>query len=189
MIIAGFGRMGQIVGRVLRMRKIAFNALDDDADNVETIRRFGHKVFFGDPTRIELLRAVGAEQAKILVVTLDDQAQVLSLVERAKAAFPHLQIYARARNRRHAHLLMDYDIAGIVRETFFSSLYLTELVLRGVGLDEEDARRTVQAFRERDERSLILQRDIYDDETKLIQDSKQIAAELESLFEDDKAEA
>ncbi len=184
-IVAGFGRMGQIVGRVLRMRKIAFNALDDDADNVETIRRFGQRVFYGDPTRVELLRAVGADRAKILVVTLDDQAQVLSLVERAKAAFPHLQIYARARNRRHAHLLMEYDIAGIVRETFFSSLWLTELVLRGVGLDAEDARRTVQTFRERDEKALILQRDIYDDETKFIQSSKEVAEELEALFEDD----
>ena len=184
-IVAGFGRMGQIVGRVLRMRKIAFNALDDDADNVETIRRFGQRVFYGDPTRVELLRAVGADRAKILVVTLDDQAQVLSLVERAKAAFPHLQIYARARNRRHAHLLMEYDIAGIVRETFFSSLWLTELVLRGVGLDAEDARRTVQTFRERDEKALILQRDIYDDETKFIQSSKEVADELEALFEDD----
>ena len=184
-IVAGFGRMGQIVGRVMRMRKIAFNALDDDADNVETIRRFGHKVFFGDPTRIEMLRAVGAEQARILVVTLDDQAQVLSLVERAKSAFPKLKIYARARNRRHAHLLMEYDIAGIVRETFFSSLRLTELVLLGLGIEEEEARRTVRTFRERDEKALVLQRDIYDDETKLIQSSKEISAELESLFEDD----
>ena len=178
--------MGQIVGRVMRMRRIAFNALDDDADNVETIRRFGHKVFFGDPTRIELLRAVGAPDAKILVVTLDDQAQTLSLVERAKEAFPKLKIYARARNRRHAHLLMEYDIAGIVRETFFSSLRLTELVLEGMGVDADEARRTVEAFREKDETALILQRDIYDDETKLIQNSKEIADELDSLFEDDK---
>ncbi len=185
-IVAGFGRMGQIVGRVMRMRHIAFNALDDDADNVETIRRFGHKVFFGDPTRIELLRAVGAEQAKILVVTLDDQAHTLALVERAKKAFPHLKIYARARNRHHAHLLMEYDIAGIVRETFFSSLRLTEMVLEGVGIPSDEARRTVEAFARKDEKALILTRDIYEDESKLIQSSREIADELESLFEDDK---
>jgi monovalent cation:proton antiporter-2 (CPA2) family protein len=188
-IIAGFGRMGQIVGRVMRMRHIAFNALDDDPDNVETIRRFGQKVFFGDPTRIELLRAVGAEQAKVLVVTLDDQAQTLATVERAKTAFPHLKIFARARNRQHAHLLMEYDIAGIVRETFFSSLRLTEQVLESLGIDPEEARRTVEAFREKDEKALVLQHDIYDDESKLIQSSKEIAEELESLFEDDKATA
>ena len=184
-VIAGFGRVGQIVGRVMKVRKIAFNALDDDADNVDTVRRFGTKAFYGDPSRVELLRAVGADQAKILVVALDDPAQTLKLVERAKAEFPHLKIYARARNRRHAHLLMNFEIEAIVRETFFSALRLTELVLMGVGLDEEDARRTVQAFRERDERSLILQRDIYDDEKQLIQSARQAAQELEDLFEDD----
>ena len=184
-IIAGFGRMGQIVGRIMRMREIPFNALDDDAESVDTIRRFGHKVFFGDPTRVELLRAVGAEQARILVVTLEDPAQVLKVVALAKSAFPDLKIYARARSRRHAHLLMEFDIEAIVRETFFSSLRLTELVLHGVGLSAEDARATVQAFRERDEKSLILQRDIYDDETQLIQSAKQVARELEELFEDD----
>lgn len=187
-VIAGFGRMGQIVGRVLRAKKITFNALDDDADSVETIRRFGQRVFFGDPTRIELLRAVGAEQAKVLVITLDDQKQTLSLVERAQTTFPNLKIYARARNRRHAHLLMDYDIAGVVRETYFSSLWLTELVLRGLGLGEDEAARTVRLFRERDETALILQRDIWDDESKLIQSSKEIADELQSLFEEDKEE-
>jgi len=172
----------------LKVRKIRFNALDADADNVETVRRFGTVAFFGDPTRLELLRAVGAEQAKILVVALADPQQTLQLVERAKAEFPHLKIYARARNRRHAHLLMNYDVEAIVRETFFSSLRLTELVLRGVGLDAEDAERTVRAFRERDEKTLILQRDIYDDERQLIQSARQAAQELEELFEDDTVE-
>ncbi len=184
-IIAGFGRVGQIVGRVMRMRRIRFNALDDDADNVETIRRFGHKVFFGDPSRVELLRSVGADKAQILVVAVDDQAQALTLVERAKAEFPHLKIYARARNRRHAALLLNLDVEAAVRETYDSSLRLTELVLQSLGLGVEDARRTVRAFRERDERSLILQRDIVDDEKKLIQSAKDVARELEELFEDD----
>jgi CPA2 family monovalent cation:H+ antiporter-2/glutathione-regulated potassium-efflux system protein KefB len=184
-IIAGFGRVGQIVGRIMKARKIAFNALDNDADNIDTVRRFGSKAFFGDPTRLELLRAVGAQDAKVLVVTLGDPTQSLELVERAKEAFPHLRIYARARNRRHAHLLMNIGIEAIVRETFFSSLRLTELVLQGVGLDADDARRTVQAFRERDEKSLILQQDMYDDEKRLIQSAKQAARELEQLFEED----
>ena len=184
-IIAGFGRVGQIVGRVMKMRKIAFNALDNDADNIDTVRRFGTKAFFGDPTRLELLRAVGAGDAKVLVVTLGDPVQSLQLVERAKEEFPHLRIYARARNRRHAHLLMNVGVDAIVRETFFSSLRLTEMVLQGLGLDEDDARRTVNAFRERDEKTLLLQQDIYDDEKKLIQSAKQAALELQQLFEDD----
>ena len=184
-IIAGFGRMGQVVGRIMRVRKIPFNALDDDAENIETIRRFGQKVFFGDPTRIELLRAVGAADAKILVVTLDDQAQALALVERAKDSFPHLKVYARARNRRHAHLLMRFEPEAIVRETYFSALRMTELVLEGIGLDGDEARRTVHEFRVRDEKSLILQRDFYDDEKKLIQSARDAARELDALFEDD----
>lgn len=184
-IIAGFGRMGQIVGRIMRMRKITYNALDDDAAQVETVRRFGSKAFFGDPTRLELLRAVGADQAKVLVVTLDDPAQSIALIERVKETFPHLKIYARARNRRHAHLLMNLGLAGIVRETFFSSLWLTELTLRGLGLDEAEARRTVNTFRERDEQALVLQKDFYDDERQLIQSAQQIAQELEQIFEED----
>ena len=188
-VIAGFGRVGQIVGRVLKTRKIRFNALDDDADQVDTVRRFGTKAFFGDPTRLELLRAVGLAQAKILVVALRDPKQSLALVERARGEFPHLKIYARARNRRHAHLLMTFEPEAIVRETFFSALRLTELVLQGAGLDEADARRTVETFRARDEATLVLQRDIYDDETQLIQSARQAAQELEELFEEDAAEA
>lgn len=188
-IIAGFGRFGQIIGRIMKVRKIPFNALDNDADNIDTVRRFGSKAFFGDPTRLELLRAVGAAEAKILVVTLSDPTKSLELVERAKAEFPHLQIYARARNRRHAHLLMNIGVEAIVRETYFSSLRLTELVLQGIGLDAEDARHTVQTFRERDEKTLILQQDIYDDEKKLIQSAKQAAMELEQLFEKDAEES
>ena len=187
-VIAGFGRVGQIVGRVLKTRKIRFNALDDDADQVDTVRRFGTKAFFGDPTRLELLRAVGLAEARILVVALADPKQSVALVERAQAEFPHLKIYARARNRRHAHLLMTFKPEAIVRETFFSALRLTELVLQGTGLDEADARRTVATFRERDEATLVQQRDIYDDEKQLIQSAKQAAQELDELFEEDAAE-
>lgn len=186
-VIAGFGRVGQIVGRILTMRKIRYNALDNDADQVDTVRRFGRKAFFGDPTRLELLRAVGLGEAKILVVALADPKQSVELVERARAEFPHLRIFARARNRRHAHLLMTFEPEAIVRETFFSALRLTELVLQGAGLDAADARDTVAAFRERDEATLILQRDIYDDEAQLIQSARQAAQELEELFEEDAA--
>jgi monovalent cation:proton antiporter-2 (CPA2) family protein len=188
-VIAGFGRFGQVVGRIMKTRKIAFNALDNDPDNIELVRKFGSKAFYGDPTRIELLRAVGAGEAKILVVALADPAQSVGLVERAKHEFPNLKIYARARNRRHAHLLMNFNVEAVVRETFFSSLRLTELALQGVGLDEEDARRTVKAFRERDEKTLILQHDIYEDERALIQSAQQAARELEELFEEDEDRA
>ena len=185
-IIAGFGRFGQIIGRILTMRKIPFNALDPDAANVDAVRRFGAKAYYGDPSRLDLLRAVGAAEARILVVALPDAEESLKLVDAAQAEFPQLQIYARARNRRHAHLLMDRGVEIIVRETFFSSLRLTELVLTGIGLKADDAKRTVHAFRDHDERALIDQHSIYKDEKQLIQTAAQSAAELQSLFESDR---
>lgn len=184
-VICGFGRFGQIVGRVLAVRQIPFNALDADAENVETVRRFGQKAYFGDPTRLDLLRSVGAQDAKVLVVALADVEQSLKLVEIARRNFPHLRLYVRARNRRHAHLLMDLEAEAIVRETFFSSLRLTELALGGLGFSPEEARRTVQRFREHDEQALIDQHANHADEKQMIQSTAQVAAELRSLFEAD----
>ena len=133
-IIAGFGRLGQIVGRVLRMHGIAFTALERDLGQVDVVRRFGNKVYFGDPTRADVLRAAGAEQAKLLVVALDDMEEALRVVEVAKRNFPQLKVMARARNRRHAYLLMDRGVDGLVRETFYSSLKMAEESLLALGI-------------------------------------------------------
>jgi monovalent cation:proton antiporter-2 (CPA2) family protein len=184
-VICGFGRFGQIVGRVLLARGIKFNALDSEVGNIETVRRFGLRAFFGDPTRLDLLRAVGAEDAKIIVVALPDAEAVVKVCELAREHFPQAKIYARARNRRVAHSLLDVGVHDFVRETFLSSLRLSELVLLGLDFDEDDARRTVQAFRERDEQMLIDQHDFYGDETKVIQTAAQVADELRTLFEAD----
>ena len=184
-VICGFGRFGQIVGRVLLMRGIKFNALDSEPGNVETVRRFGYLAFYGDPTRLELLRAVGAETAKVIVVALPDAEAVVKVSQLAREHFPQAKIYARARNRRVAHSLLDVGVHDFVRETFLSSLRLGELVLVGLDFDEEDARRTVEAFRQRDEQMLLAQHAFYDDETKVIQTAAQVSAELNSLFEAD----
>ena len=185
-IICGFGRVGQVVGRVLRMQNIAFTALDQDSAQVDVVRRFGNKVYFGNPGREEVLRAAGADTAKVLVVALDDMDQTLAVVEMAKRHFRNLKIYARARNRRHAHLLMAVGISGIIRETFFSSLRLTELVLEELGVPKESASRAIELFREQDERLLVETQAIAGDEQKLIQSSQQAAAELMELFEADR---
>ena len=185
-VICGFGRFGQVVGRILNTRQIRFNALDPDAENIETVRRYGYTAYYGDPSRLDLLRAVGTEQAKLVVVAVGDVAQNLKIVEQVRRHYPKVDILARARNRRHAHLLMDLGVEQIVRETYFSSLRMTELVLNDLGFRPEDARRTVQAFREHDERVLIEQHAIYKDETQLIQTAAQAAAELRSLFEADR---
>jgi monovalent cation:proton antiporter-2 (CPA2) family protein len=186
-IICGFGRFGQIIGRVLRMYGISFTALERDLGQVDVVRRFGNKVYFGDPTRADLLRAAGAERAKLLVVVLDDMEAVLRVVEVAKRNFPQLKIMARARNRRHAHLLMDRGVDGLVRETFHSSLKLAEDSLIALGISPEDAARSIALFRDHDERNLQETRAISLDEKQLIQNVQQATDELMALFEADQA--
>jgi voltage-gated potassium channel Kch len=185
-IIAGFGRFGQIVGRVLRMHGIEFTALERDPGQVEVVRRFGTKVYFGDPTRPDMLRAAGAEQAKLIVVALDDPDAVLRVVDVVKRNFPNLAILARARNRWYAHLLMDRDVDGMVRETFYSSLQLARMALTTLGIDEPAAERAVALFRDHDEKTLLETHAIYRDEEQVKQSQQQAADELASLFEADK---
>jgi monovalent cation:proton antiporter-2 (CPA2) family protein len=184
-IICGFGRFGQIIGRVLRMRGIRFTALERDLGQVDVVRRFGNKVYFGDFTRAELLRSAGAAQAKVLIVALDHPEDALRVVEVAKRNFPQLKIYARARNRRHAHLLMDREVDGLVRDTFHSSLKMAEDVLEALGVSHDDAERSVELFRERDEKNLLETHAIYRDEKQLIQSVQQATDELATLFEAD----
>jgi monovalent cation:proton antiporter-2 (CPA2) family protein len=185
-IICGFGRFGQIVGRVLRMHGIEFTALERNPGQVDVVRRFGTKVYFGDPTRADVLRAAGAEQAKLLVVTLDDPPGVLRTVDMVKRTFPNLCILARARNRWYAHLLMDRDVDGQVRETFHSSLQLARMALTTLGIDEQAAERAVALFRDRDEQTLLETHAIYRDEKQVMQSQQQAAEELAGLFAADR---
>jgi voltage-gated potassium channel Kch len=185
-IICGFGRFGQIIGRVLRMHGINFTALERDIGQVDVVRRFGTKVYFGDPTRPTLLRSAGAEQAKLLIVALDNPEDVLRVVEVAKRSFPGLKVMARARNRRHAHLLMDRGVDGLVRETFHSSLKMAEDVLLALDVAPDEAARSVELFRDHDERTLRESHAIYRDEKQLIQSTQDAADELLSLFEADR---
>ncbi|TLU71524.1 cation:proton antiporter domain-containing protein [Lichenicoccus roseus] len=184
-IICGVGRVGQIVGRILRTQGIRFTALDQDQDQIELLRRFGSKVYYGDPSRPDLLRAAGAETAKLLVVALADPEESVRVVEMARRTFPNLRVVARARNRRHAHLLLKLGVQGLVRETFHSSLRMTEQVLDALGYDREMSRTLVARFQEVDERMLYESVPYADDEKRLIQNSKQITAELAGLLRDD----
>jgi monovalent cation:proton antiporter-2 (CPA2) family protein len=185
-IIAGFGRMGQIVGRILRLHGIAFTALDQDPGQIDVVRRFGNKVYYGDAARPDVLRAAGADHAKLLVVALDDAERTLRTVETAKRNHPNLTVLARARNRYQSHLLMDRDVDGLVRDTFYSSLRLAEMTLIGLGISEEAAARGVAFFREHDEANLLASHAFYRDEAKLIQTGQQAAEELTALFQADR---
>ena len=125
-------------------------------------------------------------EAKLLVVLLDDMEAVLRTVDVARRNFPQLKILARARNRRHAHLLMDRGVDGLVRETFYSSLVLAEQALTELGIEPAAAARAVALFRDHDEKALVDSHAFYRDEQKLIQTTQDAAAELESLFEADR---
>jgi len=184
-IIAGFGRVGQIVGRLLRVKGQSFTALEIDSSQVDVVRRYGSKVYFGDAGRLDLLRAAGADRAKLLVLAIDDIEASLRTAETIIRNFPHLTIIARARNRRHAHRLMDLGITHIFRETLFSSLAMSGRVLEMLGFDQEEVRRGIDTFRERDKRLLDEQHAIHHDEERLIQSAKDTARELESLLRND----
>ena len=188
-IIAGFGRVGQIVARVLVLKKIPFTALDASPEQVETVRRFGSKVYFGDASRLDLLTAAKTDQAKLFVLAIDDVESSIRTAEMVTRHFPDVKIYARARNRFHAHRLMDLGVELIERETFLSSLDLAEQVLKALGVTGWEAQETVARFKLHDEKTLIRQHAVYHDESQLIQTSKQAAQELQGLLESDTQEA
>jgi glutathione-regulated potassium-efflux system ancillary protein KefC/glutathione-regulated potassium-efflux system protein KefB len=182
-IIAGFGRFGQIVARLLRLKRIPFTALDSDQTHVDFIRRFGSKVYYGDASRLDLLRAAGAESAKVFVLALDDVEASLRTAQLLRQHFPHLKIFARARNRQHAFALMDAGITRIIRETYASSLEMAAAVLESLGT--RDSREIVRKFRKHDEETLAQQYAVKEDETKLLATSRAAAEQLERLFEAD----
>ena len=181
-IIAGFGRVGQIVGRILRLRRIGFTALETDAEQVDFVRRFGNKVYYGDASRVELLRAASADKAVLLVLAIEDVERSLATARTVRKHFPHLTIFARARNRQHAYALMDLGIERIVRDTFHSSLELAQGVLTELGLGDFESRRTVDAFRDHDTERLVRQHGIAHDTDRVVEEAKHWARELEEMF-------
>jgi len=185
-IIAGFGRVGQIVGRILTSINIPFTALEIDSSQVDVVRRYGNKVHYGDASKLDLLRAAGAGNARLFVLAIDDIEASTKTAEVVTRHFPSLRIIARARNRRHEHHLMDLGIQHIFRETLLSSLAMTEQALKDLGRDEQEAMRIIEVFRERDARLIREQHAVQHDEAKLIQSSKDTARELESLLNSDR---
>ncbi|HME40941.1 MAG TPA: monovalent cation:proton antiporter-2 (CPA2) family protein [Steroidobacteraceae bacterium] len=187
-IIAGFGRFGQIVGRILRAKKIAFTALEANQTQVDFLRHFGNQVFYGDASRLELLRAARAENAEVFVLAIDDVEASVKTAELIGKHFPHLKIFARARNRQHAFRLMDLNVRYTIRETLVSSLELSEKVLETLGLSKRKAVQTVQQFRTHDEQTMAKQQAVKDDESKFLQTTRESAEQLLQLFESDAAQ-
>jgi monovalent cation:proton antiporter-2 (CPA2) family protein len=184
-IIAGFGRFGQIVARILRLRRIPFTALDSNQTHVDFVRRFGNQVYYGDASRLDLLRAAGAETAKIFVLAIDDVDASIRTAQLVRAQFPKLKIFARARNRQHTFALMDAGVTHIIRETLLSSLDLAASVLQELGETQASARGAVRKFRQHDEATLAAQYAVKEDETKFLATTQESAQQLEKLFETD----
>jgi glutathione-regulated potassium-efflux system protein KefB len=187
-VIAGFGRFGQIVGRVLRAKHIPFTALDVNPDQIAFVERFGAKAFYGDASRAEILEAAQTSKARAFVLAIDDVEASMRTVEHLREHYPNLPIYARARNRIHAHRLMDAGVKLVRRETFLASLDLTRELLTGIGYSAKEAERTVKIFRAHDERRLSEDYKHWTDEQKLQEKARTDAANLERLFDEDAAE-
>jgi glutathione-regulated potassium-efflux system ancillary protein KefC/glutathione-regulated potassium-efflux system protein KefB len=188
-IIAGMGRFGQIVGRLLRMQQIPFTALEADVAQVATLRKFGSRVYYGDASRLELLRAAKADQAKFLVLAIDGIEASVKTAEMVRKHFPDLTVLARARNRHHMHLLREQGVQIVVRETYYSSLHLAEDLLGRLGMEKAAVERLVGTFEKHDKALLDRQFAVFRDEEKLVQTSKEAAAELEQLLQEDREQA
>ena len=187
-VIAGFGRFGQVVARVLRAKKIPFTALDISAEQIDFVNKFGSKAFFGDASRPEILEAAQTGKARAFVLAVDDVEASMRTAEHVKTNYPHVPIYARARNRNHAHRLLDLGVTALQRETFLSSLELTRQLLSGLGLSDRVAERAIATFRAHDQRRLVEDYKLYSEPEKLQQKARSDALTLEKLFQEDAEE-
>ena len=186
-IVAGFGRYGQIVARVMLAQGMPCTVLDHDADMIEAARSFGYRVFYGDASRLDLLRTAGAATARVLVVAVDAKEQSLRIVALAKQHFPQLQIVARARDVTHWHELRDAGVGHVQRELFESSLNSARSVLELMGQSREDSHRIAQRFRQHNLDLFEKMHPHYKDRTKLIAVVKQGRQQLEEQMAKEKA--
>jgi len=187
-VIAGMGRVGQVVARILNMKKIPLTVLDVDAAQVDSLRKFGVKVYYGDASRLDMLEAAKVGEARLFILAIDDPEASFKTAELVKRHFPDVPILARARNRQHAYKLMDLGITKIYRETWHMSLELAHTALLRLAIPQSEAAMTVARFRDHDILLLKRQYAVYQDEAKLIQTSNDVRAELDALLEGDREE-
>jgi len=180
-IVAGFGRFGQVVTRVLRALGIGATVIDQDPAQIDTVRRFGWKAYYGDATRMDLLESAGAAHAKLLLVAIDDPEAAMQMVARARQRFPGLQIIARAHGRTDAY---EYTALGIpaVREVFAASLEAAARILMSLEYEKAEVERIVQRFKDYDEHQLAANAPHRHDETKLIALNEQGRRDIAQLL-------
>ncbi|MGZ5214932.1 MAG: glutathione-regulated potassium-efflux system protein KefC [Caldimonas sp.] len=181
-IIAGFGRYGQIVGRMLYANGVAATVLDHDAEAIEALRKFGWRVYYGDATRLDLMRTAGADKARILVLAIDDIEQSVECAKMVRENFPGVTIVARARNVQHYYELYELGVTLIERETLDSALMTARSALEQLGWQPHQARNLALRFRRHNVAQLAAMAPHRKDEVRLIAAAKQGRQQLEELF-------
>ncbi|GLO62130.1 glutathione-regulated potassium-efflux system protein KefB [Vibrio sp. MACH09] len=181
-IIAGFGRFGQVIGRLMYANKIRITVLESDPSQVQLLRKYGYKVFYGDASKLDLLRAAGAEKAEALVACTDNPDEILEIVNICHQHFPHLKILARARSRVEAYQLLNNGVPNYSRETFLSALDLGRQLLVELGMHPYQAKRAETFFNKLDTTMLEELLPLHMDEKNLAQRSKETRKELEEVF-------
>jgi glutathione-regulated potassium-efflux system ancillary protein KefC len=181
-IIAGFGRYGQIVGRMLFAKGVRPTVLDHDAEQIEAMRRFGWRVYYGDATRLDLMRTAGADKARVIVVAIDDIEQSIDCVRMIRANFANAAIVARARNVQHYYELYELGVTLIERETLDSALMSARSALELLGWQPHRARNLALRFRRHNVAQLAATAPHRKDEARLIAAAKQGRQQLEELF-------
>jgi monovalent cation:proton antiporter-2 (CPA2) family protein len=184
-IIAGYGRFGQIVSRLLKASGFETTLLDHDAGQIEMVGRFGNKVFYGDASRAELLASAGANKAKILVIAIDDKTKAVQMVETARRMFPGLQVLARAFDRRHAYELMTAGAVCITRETFGSALAMGGDALKLLGISDERTARMMDTFEKHDTEGMHKLHELWGDDQAYGLGVRQHLEDLEKVLQDD----
>jgi monovalent cation:proton antiporter-2 (CPA2) family protein len=187
-IVAGFGRFGQIVTRFLKAQDIRFTILEHSAEQVETARRFGNKVYYGDASRKDVLEAAGTAKAKMFVLAVDDVAKSVEIATLVRQHFPHLKVFARVRNRQHAIDLLKLGIENVHRETYLTSLEVAKEVLMEKGYARSDINGKLAEFRNRDEAILRQQMNFVDNQEEFIHFTSQANRELEQILKLEKEE-
>ncbi len=190
-VIAGFGPFGQIIGRILRLKKIPFTVLDKNAAHVDFVRTFGNAVFYSDATRVEVLRAAHAAKARLFIVAIADEAENLRVTQAVRKHAPGVRVMAVARTRQHAINLMALGLKpdDLIRRSYFSSLEMTRRMLVALDFAPQAAANTVELFRRKDEDFLLRQQASLPDEAALRASVAQYSEELEQLFAADAAAA
>jgi voltage-gated potassium channel Kch len=186
-IIAGFGRFGMTVGRLLLANGYRAVVLEHDTEQIDALRKFGFKLFYGDASRMDLLEAAGAGSAKVLVVAVDGREKINEIVDVAKKHFPHLKIFARAFDRVHAYELIEVGVAGFHREVYESSVKLAEDALVELGKHPYEAHRAAMIFKNHDRELLNIAAEHRDDMGALVDIVRNGRAEISKVLAADQA--